>query len=519
MDTFGKSDPYTVVTYEDQTEKTPVVKKCLDPVWETEMWFNVSENGDRQVIVEVFDKDKVGKDEVMGRTTIDIRRVSRQGSLTQVWDKLLGCKSGKLCWSAEFFPDQGDPNIGGQLVTDNLVQVPDNTNFVKPDDQPTAPVELPVHNPDSPSKGVSGADISSPDLIPAPITEIAPKEKEWRCTYPIEDLEPRKELVLPVNLGELSEPVDLLISPNEGSLIAPEPQVCVYPVEDMVFTEDGNYADRRVTRGFLRVTVHRAEDLVDKDKMGKSDPYVIVRYGGQKNKSEHVKSCLDPDFEFSTGYVIEEDGEPMVLLEVKDHDTIGKNESLGTTCIDLRQAMAEPGGLLERIWLPLQGVPRGRLEVSLQFDGETEEQITEDFGLRRRGIGSKPKVRLNLLYDENKEEVKLFLHEAANLPGEDLPDPPDPQVKVYLMPGKKKKKKSEVVKDNGNPKFDEEFDFSVDFEDLPKHSIRLVVIDKKGIFAGKSPVLGSLDISLDNPGLRHGLADWFPLEEATDDSD
>ena len=30
--------------------------------------------------------------------------------------------------------------------------------------------------------------------------------------------------------------------------------------------------------------------------------------------------------------------------------------------------------------------------------------------------------------------------------GGDLPDPPDPYVKVYLMPGKKKKKKTEVVK-------------------------------------------------------------------------
>ena len=41
------------------------------------------------------------------------------------------------------------------------------------------------------------------------------------------------------------------------------------------------------------------------------------------------------------------------------------------------------------------------------------------------GLG---KIRLNLLYDDNREELKVFVHEAAGLPGGDLPDPPDPQV-------------------------------------------------------------------------------------------
>ena len=82
-------------------------------------------------------------------------------------------------------------------------------------------------------------------------------------------------------------------------------------------------------------------------------------------------------------------------------------------------------------------------------------------------------VRVNLLYDENKEELKLFLHEAANLPGGDLPDPPDPQCKIYLMPGKRKKKKTEVFKDSVNPKFNEEFDFSVDIKDLKEMYLKV----------------------------------------------
>ena len=49
--------------------------------------------------------------------------------------------------------------------------------------------------------------------------------------------------------------------------------------------------------------------------------------------------------------------------------------------------------------------------------------------LRRRVVPTgHGKIRLNLLYDDNRQELKVFVHEAAGLPGGDLPDPPDPQV-------------------------------------------------------------------------------------------
>jgi len=184
-------------------------------------------------------------------------------------------------------------------------------------------------------------------------------------------------------------------------------------------------------------------------------------------------------------------------------------------------------------WASLQGVKKGRIQVSLDLNPSTPsiqawapdqemESTTQEFreegGLRHRAVGGRGKLKLNLLYDENREELKVFVHEALDLPGGDLPDPPDPQVKIYLMPGKKKKKKTEVVKDSVNPRFDEEFDFSIDFNKLPQHSIKLSVVDKKGVFS-KSPVMGSITISLNNPGLRQGLADWYPLEEDDEDSD
>ena len=128
------------------------------------------------------------------------------------------------------------------------------------------------------------------------------------------------------------------------------------------------------------------------------------------------------------------------------------------------------------------------------------------------------KIRLNILYEEDREELKVFVHEAINLPGSKHVDPPDPYVKICLMPGKKKKKKTSVIKDNGSPMFNEEFDLKVSSKDLSKYTLKVAILNKKGIFS-KSSTLGTVNINLNNPGLRHGLAEWFPLEDAEEDSD
>ena len=76
------------------------------------------------------------------------------------------------------------------------------------------------------------------------------------------------------------------------------------------------------------------------------------RYAGQKNKSKKVESNLNPEFEFTTGYVTEEGGPNELFIgialvshlyvvhdpflqELWDHD-VGKDESLGHVSFDIR---------------------------------------------------------------------------------------------------------------------------------------------------------------------------------------
>ena len=44
------------------------------------------------------------------------------------------------------------------------------------------------------------------------------------------------------------------------------------------------------------------------------------------------------------------------------------------------------------------------------------------------------------------------------------------------------------------------------------------MVDKKGVFT-KSPLLGAVEIRLDNPGIKNGLAGWFPLQMEDESSE
>ena len=425
-DVTGKSDPYVVIQYEgNKVGETKVCKKNLEPVWEEDFSINITEDGQEMIELAVFDKDKVGKDERMGTVSIDVRRVCKLGALSQVWSNLQNCKSGSLQWSAEWEEDE-------------LEEIRD-------------PVVIPPEEP---------LDQITPELKPD-FSETSEKVEEEN-----------------IELDRPSEVTEQKVQ----KIIDREPEV----TEDMTDVEPEKTESLGTVRaGFLRVTVHKARDLIAKDIGGGSDPYVVIKYDGQKSKSKHVENDLNPELEFTTGYVTEDDGPSELVIELKDHD-FGKDESLGSCSFDLRRVMS--GSSLQQVWTELVGVRTGEVLVSIQFTGsgyndgpeanivtmeEPSNISTEESGLRQRNVASRGRVRLNILYDTNKEELKVFLHEAQGLPGRDLPDPPDPQVKVYLMPGKKKKKKSHVVKDCVDPTFNEEFDFNVDFKDLPHHWLKV----------------------------------------------
>nr|KJB64676.1 hypothetical protein B456_010G060200 [Gossypium raimondii] len=84
-----------------------------------------------------------------------------------------------------------------------------------------------------------------------------------------------------------------------------------------------------IIRGVLSVTVISAEDLPIVDLMGKADPYVVLtmKKSEAKHKTRVVNDSLNPVWNQTFDFVVEDGLHDMLILEVWDHDTFGKVNS------------------------------------------------------------------------------------------------------------------------------------------------------------------------------------------------
>ncbi|KAH9613007.1 hypothetical protein KSS87_000077 [Heliosperma pusillum] len=98
--------------------------------------------------------------------------------------------------------------------------------------------------------------------------------------------------------------------------------------------EDASDIERKTTerkrevilRGVLSVTVVSAESLPAMDLTGKSDPYVVVtlKKAGKRVKTRVVSETLNPVWNQTFDFVVEDALHELLILDVYDHDTIGK---------------------------------------------------------------------------------------------------------------------------------------------------------------------------------------------------
>merc|ERR1719458_992151 len=86
---------------------TKTVKNNQNPEWNFETDIPFDPNYSDTLKIEVFDKDKLGKDKLIGSSTLDLPHVAG-GPLDEVWIPLKGVKpgaAGELQLSAEYTPD------------------------------------------------------------------------------------------------------------------------------------------------------------------------------------------------------------------------------------------------------------------------------------------------------------------------------------------------------------------------------------------------------------------------------
>ncbi|KAI5679611.1 hypothetical protein M9H77_00838 [Catharanthus roseus] len=133
-------------------------------------------------------------------------------------------------------------------------------------------------------------------------------------------------------------------------------------------TENGGEVNKRkdvIIRGVLSITVISAEDLAPADIMGKADPYVVLtmKKSETKNKTRVVNESLNPVWNQTFDFVVEDGLHDMLILEVWDHDTFGK-DYMGRCILTLTRVLLE-GEYKESF--ELDGAKSGKLNLNLKW--------------------------------------------------------------------------------------------------------------------------------------------------------
>ncbi|GAB2300287.1 Synaptotagmin-5, variant 2 [Dionaea muscipula] len=120
-----------------------------------------------------------------------------------------------------------------------------------------------------------------------------------------------------------------------------------------------------IVRGVLSVTIISGEDLPAADLLGKADPYVVLKMKKcqTRNKTRVVNETLDPVWNQTFDFLIEDGLHDMLILEVWDHDTFGK-DYMGRCILTLTRVIVE-GEYKSSI--PLEEARSGKLNLNLKW--------------------------------------------------------------------------------------------------------------------------------------------------------
>uniref|UniRef100_A0A0D9X6G9 C2 domain-containing protein n=1 Tax=Leersia perrieri TaxID=77586 RepID=A0A0D9X6G9_9ORYZ len=146
-------------------------------------------------------------------------------------------------------------------------------------------------------------------------------------------------------------------------------QIQLTSLEKVLKTEsngfDVNQRKNVIMRGVLSVTVISAEDLPPMDVMGKADPFVVLylKKGETKKKTRVVTETLNPIWNQTFDFVVEDALHDLLMVEVWDHDTFGK-DYIGRCILTLTRVILE--GEFQDTFV-LQGAKSGKLNLHFKW--------------------------------------------------------------------------------------------------------------------------------------------------------
>ncbi|XP_053969539.1 extended synaptotagmin-2 isoform X2 [Anastrepha ludens] len=466
----GKSDPYAVINVGAQEFKTQIIENNVNPKWDYWCEAKVHVELGQSVDITVFDFDKSGDDEKLGRATIEIFNVIKRG-IVDTWLTLEDAKHGLLHVRMQWYKLTADPtDLQAALLETQLLRVTSMstsllTVFVdsaknlkqartssKPDPYLIAMVgkhkeqTAMIMRDDSPvwEQGFTFL-VGNPENESLQIRIVDQKTGNdiGQYTYPLNLLLPKKNMEL------VSQPFQLQKSGPESKLIMSLSLRILKPAEVLEETEPNAGSSESSAALTRSSSVKTPTQESSKDLQSQTSRISVE----SPIAEEHVETMKASPT--STPY----------------------------------SAALESG----------EAVLTHRMPDLSSSSGE--------FGLGR--------IQLSVRYSVQRQKLTVTVHKIIYLPLRDPSNIPDPYVKLYLLPGRSKesKRKTMVIKDNCNPVYEATFEYLISTAELAQTELEVTVCSQKGFLYGGSPIMGMLRIPLNDPEISsNGLNSWLDLQ-------
>merc|ERR1719219_975581 len=145
--------------------------------------------------------------------------------------------------------------------------------------------------------------------------------------------------------------------------------------------------------GSLTFCVLRAKNLEKKDILGKSDPFVVVKYNNVEYRSPTMNNNQNPEWNFSQTFEIDGERPGKIELQVFDDD-FGAEDALGSAEFDVRDLVLADQ-CQEPIWINLENCASGTIQISSEFMPVTAEWTMKE-SVQKIGFGRGPEFDRNV---------------------------------------------------------------------------------------------------------------------------
>lgn len=331
-DRGGTSDPFAIIAFHGgreakggETGKTRVIHKSLNPVWD-EMFVLTKQPGAKNLIIDIFDYDRFGSNDFLGRAFVPLTDISEDAK--QVWVELRE-KSGERDSSGAI---KGEVELKvkrraqGSMIPEEInLHVIEATGLMAADrggtSDPFAVIRF---------QGSSRCTKTwKTRVIDKTLTPI------WDERFVLDLEETAKTFVLDVFDDDILGGNDFLgrVSLPLNSIINGQVEHRWYPLSSM--DDDATEQAEEVV-----VEVIEARGIKAADRGGTSDPFATVSFGGgdarlKSQKTKTIYKTLEPVW--NETFVQSLDTHPEeIFVDIFDYDLVGMNDFLGRAKVQIQ---------------------------------------------------------------------------------------------------------------------------------------------------------------------------------------